>query len=53
VDNPTEYARIEQFLKKFMPKYREIIQLYDEDEPIFERFGVELEISRALERKYG
>ncbi len=34
-----------------MPKLKNNVELYSGDEPIFDHFGVELEISRALGRK--
>src|SRR5574340_1559668 len=34
-----------------MPKMKYSIELYDEEEPVFDHFGLEVEISRALGRK--
>ena len=34
-----------------MPKMKYSMELYDEDEPIFDHFGLEVEISRGLGRK--
>ncbi|GAB4293979.1 MAG: ribonuclease G [Desulfuromonadia bacterium] len=51
VDSKPEYDRIVQFISTFMPKMKYSIELYDEDEPIFDHFGLEVEISRALGRK--
>jgi ribonuclease G len=51
VDSKPDHDRIVQFITTFMPKMKYFIELYDEEEPIFDHFGLEVEISRALGRK--
>jgi len=51
VDSKPDYDKIVQFISTFMPKMKYSIELYDEEEPIFDHFGLEVEISRALGRK--
>ena len=51
VDSQVEYNKIVRFLGTFMPKLQYVIELYDETEPIFDAFGLEVEIARALGRK--
>jgi ribonuclease G len=51
VDSRPEYDKIIQFISTFMPKIKYSIELYEENEPIFDHFGLEVEISRALGRK--
>ena len=51
VDSKPEYDKIVQFITTFMPKMKYSIELYDDEEPIFDHFGLEVEISRALGRK--
>jgi ribonuclease G len=51
VDSKEEYKKIIDFTKRFMPKLRPAVQLFEEDDPIFEAFGVDLEINRALGKK--
>jgi len=51
VDSKPEYDRIVQFISTFMPKMKYSIELYDDEEPIFDHFGLEVEISRGLGRK--
>ncbi len=51
VDSREEYAKIVRFLSTFMPKLKYALELHDGDEPIFDSFGLEVEISRALGRK--
>jgi ribonuclease G len=51
VDSKPEYDKVVQFITTFMPKIKYSIELYEENEPIFDHFGLEVEISRALGRK--
>jgi ribonuclease G len=51
IDSPSEYRRILAFLDANLPRYNQKIQLYEGDEPIFDAFHIEMEISRALEKK--
>jgi ribonuclease G len=51
VDNRRDYQRIVDFVESVMPRWRARVELYEHPEPIFERYGVEAQIARALERK--
>lgn len=51
VDTPEEHAKIVRFLKTFMPNINCSVELYEGAEPIFDAFGLEVEIARALGRK--
>lgn len=51
VDSQVDYDRIVNFISTFAPKMKYTIELYDEEEPIFDYYGLEVEISRALGRK--
>ncbi len=51
VDDKTAYENIISFVSRFMPKFRNTIELYQEREPLFDRYDIELEVSRALNRK--
>ncbi|KIH76066.1 RNAse G [Geoalkalibacter ferrihydriticus] len=51
VDSRDEYAKIERFIGTFMPKLKYSMELYEDEEPIFDAFGLEVEIARALGRK--
>ena len=51
VDEPESYGRMKRFAASFIPEMEPKIQAYDEPRPIFELYGVEEEIARALERK--
>jgi ribonuclease G len=51
IDSRSEYDRVKKFIAAFMPDFQGLIEHYDGQEPIFDGFGIEIEIDRALERK--
>ncbi|MBI4714869.1 MAG: Rne/Rng family ribonuclease [Nitrospirae bacterium] len=51
IDNAQEYERIREFVKLYLPALLSRLELYEKDEPIFEEFGIEGEITRALGKK--
>lgn len=51
VDSSEEYGRIADLLSSFAPQLRPRLVLHRDDEPIFERRGIEREIDRALRRR--
>ena len=51
VDSPVEHCKIVDFLDTFMPGHHFQVEKYQQDEPIFDAFGLEVEIARALGRK--
>ena len=51
VDAPAEYARLRQFAAAFMPENVARIEQYNGPRALFELYGVEEEINRALDRK--
>ncbi len=51
VDNVEEYDKIVRFLRTFMPRLNYCIELYQGEEPVFDAYGLEVEISRSLGRK--
>lgn len=51
VDNLDEYNKINRFLRTFMPRINYRVDYYEAEEPIFDAYGLEVEISRALGRK--
>jgi ribonuclease G len=51
IDSPSEYYRVKEFVSNFLPQLEEKIELYEGNEPIFDAYGVEVEISRALKRR--
>jgi ribonuclease G len=51
LDREEDFARVQRFAATFMPEALENIQLYSGGEPVFDAYGIELEINRALARK--
>ncbi len=51
IDSPEEYKRIKEFVNSYFQKLSDKIELYEGQEPLFDAFGVELDISRAMGRK--
>lgn len=51
IDDEIEFERIKDFVKTYFQKLLSQIELFSDEEPIFEAFGVEVDISRALGRK--
>ena len=51
VDSKEAYREICDFVDSFMPKGRDRVELYEGSEPIFDAFGIEIEITRALGQK--
>ncbi len=50
-DDPTTYSRIVQFVQNYMPRLRARVALHDGPQPLFDRFNIEPQIERALDRK--
>lgn len=51
IDSPEEYKNISDFISTFARSLSYSVELYEGREPIFDAFGIEMEISRALEKK--
>ncbi len=51
IDTPEEHQQVKEFVDSYIPQISRRIKLFDGDDPIFESYGVEIEISRALGRK--
>ena len=51
VDDETEAERIRAFVERTMPDFEGCVETWDKPDPMFERFGLEWEISRAVRRK--
>ncbi len=51
VDDEAEYERIIGFLDHFSPALKRRVRLYAHKQPIFEKMGIEEEITKALRRK--
>jgi ribonuclease G len=51
IDDPDEHARLKGFLETFLPERAGDVHLYQGIEPLFDEYGIEDEIARALSRK--
>jgi ribonuclease G len=51
IDNPPECRRVQEFARVFVPEAASRIESFESPAPIFDLYGVEDEINRALERK--
>lgn len=51
IDSRDGYQEILSFLDTFMPNLKSSVELYEGDEPIFDAYNLEGDISRALKKK--
>jgi ribonuclease G len=51
IDSKEEYENILSFINTYMPKQKYEITLYEGKEPIFDAYGIEMEIGKILGRK--
>jgi len=51
IDSKEEYQSILEFIETFAPNLRYSIELYEGREPIFDAYGIDMEINRALDKK--
>ncbi|HEY6394523.1 MAG TPA: Rne/Rng family ribonuclease, partial [Candidatus Binataceae bacterium] len=50
-DDPDTYSRVVQFVQNYLPRLRARVSRHEGSEPIFDRFNIEPQIERALDRK--
>src|SRR6187402_1557320 len=51
IDNDLEYRRVLELIERIMPSLAPKVKLYDKEYPIFEEYGVQAEIDKALRSK--
>ena len=51
IDSKEEYSHIMEFIETFVPSLRYSVEFYEGPDPVFDFYGIEMEISRALEKK--
>jgi ribonuclease G len=51
IDNPLEFKRVVELIERIMPSLAPKVRLYEKEFPIFEEYGVQAEIDRALRSK--
>ena len=51
VDSEEEYSKVVDFVSRFQPKLVSRVKLYTKEAPIFEEFGIQQELDKALRPK--
>ncbi len=51
IDSAKDHRRIVEFVRQFMPRLKAKVVLHSDKEPLFDRYGVEEKIQKALERR--
>lgn len=51
VDSKQNIKQVEKFVNKFLPSMKGKVQQYENDQPIFEHYNIDVEIERALSNK--
>ncbi len=51
IDSKTEYERIKEFVRLYLPAMLPRVELHEEEEPVFETHDIEAEVNRALDKK--
>jgi len=51
IDHPGEFQRALEFINRIMPNMASRVKRYDKDFPIFEEYGVQAELDKALRSK--
>ncbi|MDH5298512.1 MAG: Rne/Rng family ribonuclease [Desulfobulbaceae bacterium] len=51
VDHVKTFQRVSRFINVFAPNLQDKVQLYQEEVPLFDAYGIETDVSRALEKK--
>jgi len=51
VDDKTQFQKIRQFVRSYLPRYSSVLENYTKSEPLFDHYRIENEIDRALGNK--
>ncbi len=51
VDDKKSYEKIKKFVKKFLPEQKLFLELYEGASPLFDKYDIDLEISRSLDKR--
>jgi len=51
IDSEEEYGKVVDFVSRFQPKLASRVKLYTKEQPIFEEFGIQHELDKALRAK--
>ncbi len=51
IDSKEKHEELSAFIETFMPHFRPLVEFYEGDESIFDIYGIEIEIGKALGKK--
>ena len=51
VDDKIQFQKIHKFVRSYLPRYSSVLENYTKSEPLFDHYGIENEIDRALGNK--
>ena len=51
IDDAETFRRVRRFVDRYVPEFTDRLSHYNEEYPLFERYGIEDELQRALHRK--
>jgi ribonuclease G len=51
IDSKQEYEKIREFVGTYLPSFLPRVELWEKEEPIFDTYGLEMEISKAKNRR--
>jgi Rne/Rng family ribonuclease len=51
IDSEEEYGKVVEFVSRFQPRLVNRVKLYTKEQPIFEEFGIQHELDKALRAK--
>jgi ribonuclease G len=51
IDSEAEYRKVLGFIETFMPALQSAVELYEGEEAVFDAYGIEMEVQRALSKK--
>ena len=51
IDSEEEYGKVLEFVSRFQPRLANRVKLYTKEQPIFEEFGIQHELDKALRAK--
>lgn len=51
IDSESEYEKIDDFMKRLMPRVKYHLELYGGQEPIFDHFGIEVDVEKLFDKR--
>lgn len=53
IDDTYEYEKLKRYISTYLPHYNHVLKLYSKKEPIFDFYGITIEIDKAMDRRVG